>query len=70
VADRDPCSLAEHADGVASRLGLPPPPRVAPDTVDAETRGMLLADRRIDARLLESLGWTPRYPSWRDAPDQ
>jgi hypothetical protein len=31
---------------------------------------MLLADRRIDAgRLARELGWTPRYPSWRDAPD-
>ncbi|HTJ41796.1 MAG TPA: NAD-dependent epimerase/dehydratase family protein [Kofleriaceae bacterium] len=68
VADRDPCPAAEHADGAAAILGLPPPPRVAPDTVPAEVAGMLLADRRIDARKLErELGWVPRYPSWRDS---
>lgn len=68
VADRDPCSAAEHGDGVAAALGLPPPPRVAADQVPPEVAGMLLADRRIDASRLEAdLGWTPEYPSWRDA---
>ncbi len=69
VADRDPCTAAAHADGVAARLGLPPPPRVPSATVSDEARAMLLADRRISAARLErDLGWTPRYPSWRDAP--
>ena len=68
VADRDPCTAAEHGDGVAAALGLPAPPRVAADQVSPEVAGMLLADRRIDAGRLEAeLGWTPRYPSWRDA---
>jgi len=68
VADRDPCTAAEHGDGAAARLGLPPPPRVAASEVSPEVAGMLLADRRIDAARLEhDLGWTPRYPSWRDA---
>lgn len=68
VADRDPCTAAEHGDGVAAALGVPAPPRVAADQVSAEVAGMLLADRRIDASRLEAdLGWTPRYPSWRDA---
>jgi nucleoside-diphosphate-sugar epimerase len=68
VADRDPCTLAEHADGAAALLGLPRPPRVPAAEVDPEVAGMLLADRRIDAGLLSrELGWSPRYPSWRDA---
>ncbi len=70
VADRDPCTAATHADGIAARLGLPPPPRVAIDQVPAQTAAMLLADRRIVATRLErELGWAPRYPSWRDALD-
>jgi nucleoside-diphosphate-sugar epimerase len=70
VGDRDPCPTGEYADLAAARLGLPPPPRVPADTVPAEVAGMLLADRRIDASKIErELGWTPRYPSWRDAFD-
>ena len=69
VADRDPCPTGEYADTAASMLGLPPPPRVPADSVPREVASMLLADRRIDAsRLTRELGWTPRYPSWRDAP--
>lgn len=68
VADRDPCTAAEHADGVAAALGLPPPPRVPAAAVPPDVAGMLLADRRIDASRLErDLGWAPAYPSWRDA---
>jgi nucleoside-diphosphate-sugar epimerase len=68
VADRDPCTAAEHGDGVAAMLQLPPPPRVPAEQVTPEVAGMLLADRRLDASRLErELGWTPRYPSWRDA---
>jgi nucleoside-diphosphate-sugar epimerase len=68
VGDRDPCTAAAHADGAAALLGLPPPPRVPATDVAADTAAMLLADRRIDASRLErELGWSPRYPSWRDA---
>ena len=70
VADRDPCTAAEHGDGLAAALGLPPPPRVPADQVSPEVSGMLLADRRVDASHLEAdLGWAPRFPSWRDALD-
>jgi nucleoside-diphosphate-sugar epimerase len=70
VADRDPTPTGDYADAAAALLGLPPPPRVPADTVPAEVAGMLLADRRIDAGKLErELGWSPRYPSWRDAFD-
>jgi nucleoside-diphosphate-sugar epimerase len=68
VADRDPCTAAEHGDGAAAMLHLPPPPRTPADQVSPDVAGMLLADRRLDASRLErELGWTPRYPSWRDA---
>ncbi|MCB9570688.1 MAG: NAD-dependent epimerase/dehydratase family protein [Kofleriaceae bacterium] len=70
VADREPCPSAVYGDAAAARLGLPPPPRVAVDAVSPEVAGMLLADRRVDASRLErELGWTPRWPSWRDALD-
>jgi nucleoside-diphosphate-sugar epimerase len=66
VADDDPAPIGEVADTVAAHFGLPPPPRVAPDTVDAEVAGMLTADRRIaNRRLTQELGVRLRYPSWR-----
>jgi nucleoside-diphosphate-sugar epimerase len=67
VADDDPCPLAEHADTAAAMLGVPPPRRVPVDAVEPEVARMLLADRRVDASRLRALGWSPRYPSWRDA---
>ncbi|TMQ06487.1 MAG: NAD-dependent epimerase/dehydratase family protein [Deltaproteobacteria bacterium] len=67
VADDDPAPIGEVADAVATRLGLPPPPRVPADAVPAEVAGMLTADRRIaNRRLRDELGVVLRYPSWRD----
>lgn len=66
VADDEPCPSAELADAVAAALDLPPPPRVPLTAVDADTAGMLTADRRIDATRLRALGWSPRFPRWRD----
>lgn len=66
VADDDPAPIGEVADTIAAHFGLPPPPRVAPDTVDADVAGMLTADRRIaNKRLTQELGVRLRYPSWR-----
>jgi len=66
VADNDPAPIGEVADTVAAHFGLPPPPRVAPDSVDAEVAGMLTADRKIaNKRLVQELGVRLRYPSWR-----
>ncbi len=68
IADDDPAPIGEVADAVATQLGLPPPPRVAPDTVDVEIAGMLTADRRIaNGRMKHALRVALRYPSWRDA---
>jgi nucleoside-diphosphate-sugar epimerase len=66
IADDDPAPIGEVADAVAAHFGLPPPPRVAADSVDAEVAGMLTANRRIaNRRMKDELGVTLRYPSWR-----
>ena len=67
IADDDPAPIGEVADALAARLGLPPPPRVAPSAVDPEVAGMLTADRRIaNARMKRELGVVLKFPSWRD----
>jgi nucleoside-diphosphate-sugar epimerase len=66
IADDDPGPIGEVADTVARALGVPPPPRVAADSVEPEVSGMLTADRRIaNARMKQQLGVVLRYPSWR-----
>jgi nucleoside-diphosphate-sugar epimerase len=66
VADDAPDPIGIVADTLATELGVPAPPRVAPET-DA-IAGMLLADRRIaNARMKRELEVTLRYPTWRDA---
>jgi nucleoside-diphosphate-sugar epimerase len=68
VADDDPDPIGEVADALAAHLGVPPPPRVAPSSVDPEIAGMLTADRRIaNERIKRELGVVLRYPSWRAA---
>lgn len=70
VADDDPAPIGLVADAVATRLGLPPPPRVPAAAVSPEIAGMLTADRRIsNRRLRHELGVVLRYPGWRDALD-
>ena len=66
VADDDPAPIGEVADAIAAKLGLPPPPRVAVESVNPEVAGMLTADRRIaNRRMKDELGVVLRYPSWR-----
>ena len=68
VADDEPCTSWQLATAAAVHLGLPPPPWVPIDGVDAEVAGMLTADRRIDNRRLKrDLGVWLRHPSWRSA---
>jgi nucleoside-diphosphate-sugar epimerase len=70
VADEAPVPSREHALGVATRLGLPPPPAVDAESVASDVRAMLGADRRVVAPRLRALGWRPRYPSWREGLEQ
>jgi nucleoside-diphosphate-sugar epimerase len=65
-ADDDPAAIGELADQLAADLGVPPPPRVAPETVGREIAGMLTADRKIsNAKMKRELGVVLRYPSAR-----
>ncbi len=67
VVDDEPAPLAEWLPVLAAELGAKPPRRVP------AWLGRLLAgpavvhmSTRIRAKAKAELGWTPRYPSWRD----
>jgi len=63
-ADDDPAAIGELADRIAAKLGVAPPPRVAPESVGPEIAGMLTADRRIaNARMKQELGVVLRHPT-------
>lgn len=70
VADLEPASSAEVADGVADLLGVPRPPRVSPQDASPRALAMLGADRRVDSSRLRDLGWVLRYPTWREGTAQ
>jgi nucleoside-diphosphate-sugar epimerase len=66
IADDAPDPIGAVADALADELGVPHPPRVAPDTVSPEIAGMLTADRRIaNTRMVREFGVVLRHPSWR-----
>ncbi len=68
ASDDAPSPYGQVLDEVAGMLGLPPSPRIDPETVSPMARAMLLANRKIaNKRLREELGLTLRYPSWRVA---
>jgi nucleoside-diphosphate-sugar epimerase len=61
-ADDDPEPIGELADRIAAQLGVPPPPRVAVESVGPEIAGMLTADRKIaNARMKDELGVVLRH---------
>jgi nucleoside-diphosphate-sugar epimerase len=63
VADDDPAPIGELADRIAAQLGVAPPPRIDPSTVDAEVAGMLTADRKIaNQRMKRELGVELKFP--------
>lgn len=66
VGDLHPTSAREHAAGIAQCLKVPMPPTVDPSEVSQSVNLMLAADRKIVAKRLSALGWSPQYPSWRE----
>ncbi|MBK8069527.1 MAG: sugar nucleotide-binding protein [Rhodanobacteraceae bacterium] len=56
--DDTPATEREVLDWIAQRLGLPPLPE--------QFGGALIGGKRLCNRLARSLGWQPRYPSYRD----
>lgn len=56
--DDAPTTEREVLDWIALRLGLPPLP--------TRNDGALIGGKRLCNRLARSLGWRPRYPSFRD----
>lgn len=56
--DDKPATEREVLDWIAQRLGLAPLP--------THSGGALIGGKRLCNRLARSLGWQPRYPSYRD----
>lgn len=65
VVDDSPVTQLECYTWLAARLGQPLPPRGPVDP----TRKRGLTDKRVSNAKLKSLGWAPRYPSFRVALD-
>jgi nucleoside-diphosphate-sugar epimerase len=67
LADDRPCSQNEVVEHAAALLGLSPPPFVALETLSPMARGFYAENRRVaNAKAKRVLGWTPRYPSYRE----
>jgi nucleoside-diphosphate-sugar epimerase len=65
VVDDCPVTQLECYTWLAAKLGRPLPPH---GPVDA-TRKRGVTDKRVSNAKLRSLGWAPRYPSFREALD-
>jgi 2-alkyl-3-oxoalkanoate reductase len=70
VTDDEPSPMRDWLPGLASALGVQPPRRL-PAWVAGLLMGKTLAlmtEARgaSNERAKKGLGWTPRYPSWRD----
>ncbi len=70
VADGHPAPLREFVDFVAGQLGVPPPDSLPLDQAEAEfgddVARHLAADRPVSGQRLRTLGWTPRFATYRD----
>jgi nucleoside-diphosphate-sugar epimerase len=65
VVDDCPATQLACYGWLAAKLGQPLPPRGPVDT----TRKRGVTDKRVSNAKLRSLGWAPRYPSFREALD-
>jgi nucleoside-diphosphate-sugar epimerase len=71
VVDDDPAPVAEWLPALAAAAGGKPPRRVPawlarPLAGEAAVRWMTEGRGASNARARRELGWTPRWPSWRD----
>ncbi len=69
VADDEPAPNPEVIDFACRLLDLPPPPLERyEDLAPGDPRRRFLTDRRLvgNAHLKSTLGWSPRYPTYRD----
>jgi hypothetical protein len=62
VADLAPVPQVEAVGWLCARLGVPLPPSIPLEEAPPTLRG----DRAVASDALQSLGWQPRYPSYRE----
>ncbi|HWF51982.1 MAG TPA: NAD(P)-dependent oxidoreductase [Solirubrobacteraceae bacterium] len=70
IVDDDPAAVAEWLPAMAERLGAPKPwrvPRWVGRLAAGEAGAVLMTEIRgsSNAKAKHALGWSPRYPSWR-----
>ena len=69
LADDEPAANPEVVDYACELLGIAPPPLERyEDMPETDPRRRFLKDRRLisNARLKADLGWSPRYPTYRE----
>jgi nucleoside-diphosphate-sugar epimerase len=71
VVDDDPAPVREWLPALAAAIGAPPPrrvPRWLARLAAGESGVVLMTESRgaSNAKARRELGWTPRYPSWRE----
>ncbi len=69
LADDLPCAQNQVIEGACDLLGLPWPPLLSLEQAGLSpmARGFYAENRRVaNGRAKRLLGWTPRYPTWRE----
>jgi len=67
LADDEPASQDAVVAYAAALLGVPPPAIVPLESLSPAARGFYAENRRVaNGRAKRVLGWTPRYPTYRD----
>jgi nucleoside-diphosphate-sugar epimerase len=67
IADDLPAPQNDVTAYAAALLGAPLPPMVAPDTLPPAARAFYAENRRVaNGKAKRLLGWSPRYPSYRE----
>lgn len=67
IADDQPAPQDDVMTCAAGLLGLPPPPLTTIDTLGPAARAFYAENRRVaNGKAKRVLGWTPRYPTYRE----